>query len=354
MTKLEDWLETIPSKISRRNYFYAVKKFEDFYQKPIEDILKLESQEVEKIARKFLSWLKEKGYQLNSIRLYVSAITLFYKYFNGKQIKISLPRVVPALNVYRISLPEVRRMFKFADLRDRILLCFFIRGLRVYDVSQLKWKNFEDLLNKDIQDFPQELTILTTKEGIIMRTFIDKTLFELLKTYRVENKESTYLFQGKHGKPLSTKMLNNVIQRLGKRIGINGKLSFHCGRRLFARICVENGIPTYAMRFMMGKAIPTSDVPYVEGVDLTRYYEQLSSMLCLEEQTVNNKVGNLEEAIDLVLKALKKLIIQQGFNLQTTKEMSEKEFIEAFVNARILSIEDAEKRIQEIKKEKLA
>jgi hypothetical protein len=27
---------------------------------------------------------------------------------------------------------------------------------------------------------------------------------------------------------------------------------------------VENGIPTYAMRFMMGKAIPSSDAPYVE------------------------------------------------------------------------------------------
>lgn len=310
MTKLEDWLETIPSKISRRNYFYAVKKFEDFYQKPIEEILKLESQEVEKIARKFLSWLKENGYQLNSIRLYVSAITLFYKYFNGKQIKIALPRVVPALNVYRISLPEVKQMFKFADIREKILLCFFVRGLRVYDVSQLKWKDFECLLKKDIQDFPQEIQLLTTKEGVVMRTFIDKTLFELLKTYRAENKDSIYIFEGKHGKPLRTKMLNNIIQKLGRRIGINQKLSFHAGRRLFARVCVENGIPTYAMRLMMGKAIPSSDAPYIEGVNLTKYFEQLSSILFLE-QTTNNKLGNLEETVNLIAKALVRLILRE-------------------------------------------
>jgi len=81
-------------------------------------------------------------------------------------------------------------------VHELAIICFFIRGFRVYDVTQLKWDFFEDLLKKDIQQFPQELTILTTKEGIIMRTFIDKTLFELLKTYRIENEHSIYLLKG--------------------------------------------------------------------------------------------------------------------------------------------------------------
>ena len=330
MAKLEDWLETIPSKISRRNYYYAVKKFEDYYGKPIEQILKFEPEEVEKTAKKFLSWLKENKYQLNSIRLYVSAITLFYKHFTGNSIKIVLPRVVPALNVYRISLQEVKQLFKFADLQEKLLLCFFIRGLRIYDVTQLQWKNFEDLLKKNITEFPQEIQLLTTKEGIMMRTFIDKTLFELLKTYRNENKNSVYLFEGKNGKPLSTKTLNNIIQKLGKRIGINEKLSFHCGRRLFARVCVENGIPTYAMRYMMGKAIPSSDLPYVEGVDLTKYFEQLSTIFNLE-QSNNGKVGTLEQALDLVMKVLRKMIEKELLLTSEKGSLTDKEVLEIFL-----------------------
>jgi hypothetical protein len=127
-------------------------------------------------------------------------------------------------------------------------------------------------------------------------------------------------------------MLNNLIQKLGKRIGINGKLSFHCGRRLFARICVEAGIPTYAMKLMMGKSIPSSDLLYIEGVDLTKYFEQLSTILNLE-QSNNNKVSNIEQALDLVMKALRKMIEQQLMLTSEKGFLTDKEVLEAFLKS---------------------
>jgi len=49
MVKLEDWLSGIPSKYTRKGYKNGIKKFEEFYQKPIESMLKLTDEECGKI-----------------------------------------------------------------------------------------------------------------------------------------------------------------------------------------------------------------------------------------------------------------------------------------------------------------
>jgi hypothetical protein len=58
MAKIEDWLGPIPSKQTRKTYRNGIKKFEEFYGKPIETLIG--SNDAGKTIEKFYVWLKQK------------------------------------------------------------------------------------------------------------------------------------------------------------------------------------------------------------------------------------------------------------------------------------------------------
>ena len=60
MAKVKDWLDGIPSAHTRKSYRNGIKKFEEFYGKGIETLVK--SENAGRTIEKFYVWLKEKGY----------------------------------------------------------------------------------------------------------------------------------------------------------------------------------------------------------------------------------------------------------------------------------------------------
>jgi hypothetical protein len=69
-------------------------------------------------------------------------------------------------------------MAKFGDIREQVLLEVFLLGLRVRDVSELKWQTFA--VNGET---PIPILILTRKEDVTARTFIRAEFKELLNKY---------------------------------------------------------------------------------------------------------------------------------------------------------------------------
>jgi len=67
MGKVEGWLSTIPSKYTRKDYKHRIQKFEEFYRKGTETLIK--SEESGKTIEKFYAWLKEKDYHYTLDRL---------------------------------------------------------------------------------------------------------------------------------------------------------------------------------------------------------------------------------------------------------------------------------------------
>ena len=45
MARVEDWLSAIPSKFTRKTYKSGLKKFEQFYEEPVEKLLNLSDEE---------------------------------------------------------------------------------------------------------------------------------------------------------------------------------------------------------------------------------------------------------------------------------------------------------------------
>jgi integrase len=307
MAKLDDWLSAIPSKYTRKTYRSGLKKFEEFYQKPIENLIELSDEECGHTIEKFYAWLKEKHPQ-NTCRNLVNCPIQYLKYF-GKNPKyrksLGMYRTVLSSRDHMTTMSEVQEMAKVADLREQILLEVFLLGLRVRDVSELKWQTFA--VNGET---PIPILILTRKEDVTARIFISAEFKELLNKYLpILDKPNPYLFQSKKWtkkrkgiQNLGTKQIENVFKGLVRKAGIenHGVMAWHSGRKLFLRTATELGISPWSAKLMVGKSIPASDDAYIHNAELKNDFLKVSDVLRLFPKTIPHaidQIKNLENAL---------------------------------------------------------
>lgn len=179
MSKVNDWLGTIPSPHTRKNYLNGIRRFEEFYQKPIENLLKLDDTELGHVIEKFYSHLKQNHPQ-NTCRNLVNCPIQYLKYF-GKN-----PKYKKSLGIYTTTLTtrdhlltvdEAKEMWKIASLEEKVMVKTWLLGLRIGDACKLEWQQF----NIKPTEEPQEVLISTHKEGITAHVFVDSEFQKLLE-----------------------------------------------------------------------------------------------------------------------------------------------------------------------------
>ena len=310
MTKIEDWLETIPSKNTRKNYVNGISKFETWYEDSITKLIK--SPDATKMVEKFYVYLKQRHPQ-NTCRNVTNAVIQFLKY-HGTDVRprkaLGIYRTERALDNHILTISEVQEMAKVADLREQVILGVLLLGFRVGDTIRLKKSDFN--LNGEP---PIELKLRATKEGTIYETFISEELKELLAKY-IPTLESEWLFNGvRKGSHVKDETLNNRLRNLAKRAGIhlNGRLTWHCGRKLLMRTGAELGLNAWNIKRIMGKSIPISDDTYLAGLKLREDFIKLGNTLRLRPGTnkANGRITKLTEAVDLVLRVQRKMVLRE-------------------------------------------
>ena len=80
MSKVDDWLEGIPSRATRKSYLNGLKTFEKFYNNGAETLIG--SKDAGKVVEKFYAWMKQEGYKQNTARVKANAVIQFLKYFD--------------------------------------------------------------------------------------------------------------------------------------------------------------------------------------------------------------------------------------------------------------------------------
>jgi integrase len=308
MARIDDWLSAIPSKYTRKTYKSGIKKFEEFYRKPIEDLFILSDEETGHIIEKFYAWLKDKGHGQNTCRNLINSPLQYLKYF-GKNPKyrksIGMHRTVLSTRDHMTTISEVQEMARVGDLREQVLLEVFLLGLRVRDVSELKWQTFAVS-----GETPIPILLLTRKEDVTARTFISAEFKQLLNKYLPTlDKSNPSLFQSKKWtkkrkgiQNLGTKQLENIFKGLIKKAGIenHGVMAWHSGRKLFLRTATELGVSPWSAKLMVGKSIPASDDAYIHNAELKNDFLKISEVLTLFPKTTpqaTEQLKTLETAV---------------------------------------------------------
>ena len=351
MVKIEDWLATIPSPHTRKSYTYGIKKFEKYFENGIETIIG--SEDAGKIIDKYYAWLKNQGTPQNSCRNLVNAPIQFLKYFKTEvnYRNRGMYKTVLTTRDHLLSISEIQEMAKVADLREQILLEVFLMGLRIGDVSKLKWKKFD--VNTEP---PVEIRIHTHKEDVVAHTFISEEFQVLLKKYlNGLEKNNEFLFQSNRKGNLSPKRINQILKELADRAQIktHGLFRWHIGRKLFMRTCTELGINSWSIKMMCGKSVSADISTYISGTKLKANFIEASKILRLFPKTTllaEDKMNNLENAlraveeenavsktrIDMLQKdftALKKTVEQLYPKRSTRFILNEKGELEEFTEA---------------------
>jgi integrase len=303
MGKVEDFLETIPSKHTRKNYLNGIKKFEQWYGDSIVKLIK--SPEATKTVEKFYVALKQKHPQ-NTCRNVTNAVIQFLKYF-GTDVKprkaLGIYRTEVSTSDHRLTIDEVQRMASVANLKEQIILEVLLLGLRIGDAITLKVNDFKSRLE---QEAPIPITIKARKEGTVYETFISQEFKELSQLY-LPTVKGEWLFPGiRKGSHAKDETLNITLKNLAKRAGIqlHGRLHWHCGRKLVMRTGAELGISPWIIKRMVGKSIPKSDDTYLSDMNLKEAFLKLSSVLKLKPNIANGRISNVERLVQKTCDAI--------------------------------------------------
>ena len=312
MSKVNDWLEGIPSKATRKSYLNGIKTFEEFYGKGVETLIG--NKDAGKVVEKFFSWMKDtKGYKQNTARVKANAVIQFLKYFETPvkyRKSIGIFKTEIATGEHPLTVSELEEMGFVASLKEQVILSVFIMGLRVSDACRLEWRAFDV---KD-QEPPVPVEIMTRKEGQPAKTFISAEFKEILGKYLPNiDKNNKYLLQSARKGHLDEETLNWILKDLAKRanLKLRGNLHWHSGRKLFMRTASSLGVNQWNARMLIGKSVSKDILTYVNGVNLAKDFLKVSNTLRLKPTKTNGRISNLQEAMDMVLKVLRKMIVKE-------------------------------------------
>jgi integrase len=339
---VKQFLDSVANSNTKKEYRVGINKFCEWFSKSPLKVLEMRKDDLtqqqgeglidyrnraarfEREIEQFHSFLIKQGYKTNTARTLTIGIRQLFRYY---QMPIQLragskvSKTVKTSRSFPLCIEHVRKMFKVADLRERVILSLATDlGLRISDFIKIKKKSIPDL----DQESPIMLDIMTGKEEVVAHGFLSFETVELLKVYlpTLQKKDNPYLFPSNGKRPISDEWLNRLLQKLAKKtqIKLNGKrLTFHCFRKMFLSAAIDSGIGLTAGKKICGKAIPKSDDTYLTTVKLREKYMQLKKFITIIEtaQSENTKI----EELTSVISNLQEDLTQQRIITETvTKE----------------------------------
>jgi len=320
---------------------------DDLTQRARENLIEFKNRAARfaKEIEKFHSYLLSQKYSTNSSRNMTIGVRQLFRFYQmpvRMRAGSKVTKTVKTTKSFPLRIEHVRKMFKVADLRERIILSMATDlGLRISDFIKLKKDNLPAL----DQEPPIMFDIMTGKEEVIAHGFLSKETVDLLKVYlpTLERKDDNpYVFPSNGNSHISDEWLNRLLQRLAEksRISMNGKsLTFHCFRKMLLSAAIDSGIGLTAGKKLCGKAIAQSDDTYLTTVNLRKKFSQLKRFQSIKEQPrfETEKIESFKIAVNKLQEELtrQKLITDtiSEENIRTKQELEKLQPLVEFVNS---------------------
>jgi integrase len=337
---VQEFLDSVTNKQTKKGYKNGIKKFTKWFGKSAEEILQIRKDDLTQIAGENLIEYKNKAsrfekeiekfhadllkkYSINTARNYTLGIRQLFRFYEMPirfRTGSKISKTVKTTKNFPLTIEHIRRMYAFADLRERVILSMATDlGLRIGDFVSLKKKQ----LPPTDQEPPISFEIMTDKEKVVAHGFLSKETVNLLKVYlpTLESKSNEHLFPSNGKSHISDEWVGKLLKRLAKKakINLNGKkLTFHCFRKMFLSASIDSGIGLTAGKMLCGKAIRQSDDTYLTTVKLRKKFIQLKNYLTIKEQP------KIElENIESLKKAISKLQEDLGNQRTITNVISD-------------------------------
>lgn len=386
---VQEFLDSLPSKGTKKVYKMGLKKFFEWYEKTPEQVLQERKDDLTqrpdedlvtyknrasnylKIIERFHTHLLDEGYKINTAKSLTNGIRQLFRYYQ-MDIKVrngsNLNRTVKTQRNFPLTIEHVQKMYAVANFRERVILSMATDlGLRVSDFLKIKKQDLPDISLKA----PISFDVMTKKEDVIARGFLSQETIELLQKYiKTLTKENPYLFPSSQNKPkpISRTQIGNLLKDLAQKAGLkvsNGKsLTFHCFRKMLLSAAIDSGIGLTAGKKIVGKTIPQSDDTYLTTIKLREKFIQLKKFLTIK-QSVKSEDQQLEKLNSVVAKLSEELVqqkivtkavtdenmkIRKEFNKRVA-ELNEEIAVSRLMGEQITKISEGVKRWQEEKGE---
>ena len=231
------------SKHTIKGYTNDIKHFFQNINKSLRSITLQDIQD-------YADHLAEKDYaQTTTKRMLCAVKSLFsfghrigYLVFDvGKPLRIPSPK--ESISERILTQEEVFYMFEMAkNPRDKMLLkLLYYTGLRVSEISGLKYSNFQQ------RDNTGQITVQTkgSKTNVIL---LPVHLWRELSEYRNGASEDTPIFRSRKGNALCVGQIQRIVRQVAVKAGITGKVSPHWFRHSHASHALENGCPIHLVQ----------------------------------------------------------------------------------------------------------
>jgi len=217
-------VETLPSKVTQKNYKYILNKFLEFGKfSSYDNIIETDVKKLDKIIKTYIISLKS-TMNPNSIPSYADAIKSFLEAndidLNWRRIRKLYPRPAKKSGQSAYSTEDIQLMLKHtAKIRNKVFIHFLAStAVRVSALDELKMK--------DLRDMPHGCKMVTIYEDDIeeYKTFLTPEASNAVETYLKERRdkgetitESSPLFINRDGTRAGYSSVNMIVSRLLKK-----------------------------------------------------------------------------------------------------------------------------------------
>ena len=247
------------SEFTRINYQKDLEEYFEFLNNKNYDYKNMDY----KKCMNYLIYLDEKKYKKNSISRKLSSLRTFYKFLvlnnysdNNPFLLISSPKKEKRMPRF-INYQGIEEIFNIPDLntiegqREKVILeILYGSGIRVSELVNIKIKDI-DFSNKTILIFGKGNKERIVPFGDYALDAINMYLDDARDKY-LDGKTSEYLIVGKNETNLTTRRIEQIIDKLIKKTSIKMNITPHMFRHTFATHLLDNGCDLIAVQELLG------------------------------------------------------------------------------------------------------
>jgi integrase/recombinase XerD len=251
-----------------KTYTSLFEEFINFYHRF--DIPTIDERQIVVFLRHLVTERKvSTSYQNQSI----NAIKFYYERVLGSQRKVYLidrPRPERTLPIV-LNQEEIQSILKIpTNLKHRaILVTIYSAGLRVSEAINLKVN--------DIDSNRMQIRVEQAKGKKDRYTLLSPKTLDVLRSYFLQYKPKTWLFEGLNGHPYSDRSIQSILKDAVKKAGVQKRVTVHTLRHSFATHLLENGTDLRYIQSLLGHESSRTTEIYTHVT--TRGFDQIKSPL---------------------------------------------------------------------------